>query len=130
MKKSNIDISSNKSFGIVFFVFFLILSFWPLINGNQINYIFLILGVLFLILGLLNSKILTPLNIAWGKIGIYLGIIISPIIMGIIFFLIVTPIGLFMRLIEKDLIRNKKDKSFKTYWIERQKEKSSMKNQF
>ena len=113
MKKSNIDISSNKSFGIVFFVFFLILSFWPLINGNQINYIFLILGVLFLILGLLNSKILTPLNIAWGKIGIYLGIIISPIIMGIIFFLIVTPIGLFMRLIEKDLIRNKKDNLLK-----------------
>ncbi len=130
MKNSKISMSSNKSFGIVFFIFFFILGIWPSINGNQINYILLILGFIFLILGLFNSKILTPLNFVWCKLGIYLGIIISPIIMGIIFFLIVTPIGVFMRLMGKDLIRNKKNKSFKTYWIERQKEKSSMKNQF
>ena len=86
MKNSKISMSSNKSFGIVFFIFFFILGIWPSINGNQINYILLILGFIFLILGLFNSKILTPLNFVWCKLGIYLGIIISPIIMGIIFF--------------------------------------------
>jgi len=130
-KKSNIEIGSNKSFGIVFFLFFLFLSIWPLaIQGNQINYIFLFIGIIFLLLGILNSKILTPLNYIWFKFGIYLGLIISPIVMAIIFFMVVTPIGLFMRSIGKDLIRNKKDSSLKTYWLDCKEEKSSMKNQF
>ena len=131
MKNSKISMSSNKSFGIVFSIFFLILSFWPLLkNGDQINFIFLFISLIFLILGILKSKALTPLNFIWFKFGIYLGSIIAPIIMAVIFFFIVTPIGLFMRLIGKDLIKNKIDKSLKTYWIEREKEKSSMKNQF
>ena len=124
-----IKTSSNKSFGIVFFIFFLIISIYPLIYGEDLRLWSLILSIVFLILGLLNSKILTPLNSLWFKFGLLLGKIVSPIIMLIIFFFVVTPIGLFMRLIGKDLLRLKFNKN-KSYWIEKNEPKSKMKNQF
>ena len=127
--KSEIKISSNKNFGIVFFIFFLIFSLWPKLNGNEINYFFLILSLIFLFLGLLNSKILYPLNKLWFKFGIVLGKIISPLIMGIIFFLVVTPIGLIMRLLGKDVLNLRYNRS-NSYWIEKDGPESKMKNQF
>ena len=125
----DIKISSNRSFGIVFFVVFILISLYPLINNDGIKIWSLFISLIFLILGLLNSKILTPLNKLWAKFGIFLGKIISPIIMGIIFFLVVTPIGLIMRLIGKDLL-NIKYSDNKSYWIEKTGPKSKMKNQF
>ena len=125
----DIKISSNRSFGIVFFIFFLIVGLYPLINGDSIRLWSLIISSLFLILGLLNSDYLRPLNKIWFKFGLLLGKIISPFIMSIIFFLVVTPIGIFMRLIGKDLI-NLKFNNDKTYWIEKTGPKSKMKNQF
>jgi len=88
-----------------------------------------IISLIFLILGLLNSKILTPLNKIWFKFGIFLSKIISPLIMGIIFFLIVTPIGLIMRIFGKDVLNLKYNKN-QSYWIEKNGPKSIMKNQF
>ena len=125
----DIKISSNKSFGIVFFVVFLLIAIYPLTNGGDIRIWSGIISFIFLVLGLLNSRILTPLNKLWFKFGIFLGKIISPIIMGIIFFLVVTPIGLLMRLLGKDLI-NLKYNNNKSYWIEKNGPKSKMKNQF
>ena len=130
MNKEKIKMSSNKSFGIVFFVFFLILSLYPLLNKEKLNLLFLIFSLTFLILGILNSNILTPLNKVWFKFGIILGKIISPIIMGIIFFLVVTPIGLLMKILGKDLLKLKYNKKDNTYWIEKNGPKSKMKNQF
>ena len=127
MKK--IKTSSNKSFGIVFFTFFLIIALWPLINGGNIRIWSLVVSIVFLILGIINSKILTPLNILWFKFGLFLGKVVSPIVMGIIFFFVVTPTGIIMRLIGKDLLNLKKNNS-NTYWIEKNNENSSMKNQF
>ena len=124
-----IKIGSNRSFGIVFFVVFLLISIYPLINDENIRYWSLIISLIFLILGFLNSKLLTPLNKIWFKIGILLGIIISPLIMGIIFFLVVTPIGFLMRMLKKDLL-NLKSNNNKSYWIEKTEPKSKMKNQF
>jgi hypothetical protein len=121
--------SSNRSFGIVFFVFFLIISLFPLLNDNDIRYWSLILSIIFLVLGLLNSNFLTPLNNLWFKFGILLGKVISPFIMGIIFFIIVTPIGIIMKILKKDLL-NLKFNNKKTYWIEKNGPKSKMKNQF
>ena len=126
---NNIKISSNRSFGIVFFVVFIIISFYPLINNNDFKLWSLIISLIFLILGLLNSKILTPLNKIWFKFGLFLGKIISPIVMGVIFFLVVTPIGILMRLLKKDLL-NLKMNDGKSYWIEKTDPKSKMKNQF
>ena len=124
-----IKIGSNKSFGIVFFVVFLIVSFYPMINDNDVRYWSLILSIIFLILGLLNSNILTPFNKLWFKFGIFLGKIVSPLIMGIIFFGVVTPIGLLMKILKKDII-NLKFNDNKSYWVEKSKLKSKMKNQF
>ena len=124
-----IKIGSNRSFGIVFFTVFLIIATYPLINNGEIRIWSLILSLVFLILGLLNSKILYPLNKIWFKFGLLLGRIVSPLVMAIIFFLVVTPIGLLMRILNKDLLNLKFNKS-KSYWIEKNEQKSKMKNQF
>ena len=114
----DIRISSNRSFGTVFFVVFLIIALYPLTYQGEIRIWSVIISLIFLFLGLLNSKILSPLNKLWFKFGIFLGKIISPLIMGIIFFLVVTPIGLLMRLFGKDLL-NLKYNNNKSYWIEK-----------
>ena len=126
---NDIKISSNRSFGVVFFIVFLLIALYPLLNNNEVRLWSLIISVLFLILGIVNSKILSPLNKIWFKFGLILGKIISPIIMGIIFFLVVTPIGFIMKLLGKDLI-NLKFNNEKSYWIEKTGPKSKMKNQF
>ena len=124
-----IKIGSNRSFGVVFFIVFLLIAIYPLINSGELRIWSLILSLLFLILGLLNSKILYPLNKIWFKFGLLLGRIVSPLVMALIFFLVVTPIGLLMRILNKDLLNLKLNKS-KTYWIEQNEQKSKMKNQF
>ena len=125
----NIKLPSNRSFGIVFFLVFFLFSLYPLINDNDILLWSLLVSIIILILGLINSKLLTPLNKIWFKFGILLGKIISPIIMSVIFFLVVTPIGFTMRLLGKDLLNLKNNKN-KSYWIEKNGPKSNMKNQF
>ena len=128
-QNKEIKLPSNRSFGIVFFTVFLILSLYPLVNSESIRIWLLIISIIFLVLGLLNSKILTPLNKLWFKFGILLGRIVSPVIMAVIFFLVVTPIGLFMRMIGRDLLNLKFNKN-KSYWIEKSGPKSKMSNQF
>ena len=125
----DIKISSNKSFGIVFFIVFLIIAIYPLINNGDIRIWSLVISIIFLILGLINSKLLTPLNKLWFKFGIFLGKLISPIIMGIIFFFVVTPIGLLLRIFDKDVLNLKKSNA-KSYWIKKKGPISKMKNQF
>ena len=129
MSTKKIKIGSNKSFGIVFFLFFCIISIFPLLKDGNIRIWSLIIAIIFLILGLLNSKILTPLNKIWFKFGILLGSFVSPIVMGIVFFVIVTPTSLIMRVLGKNLLHLKKSNK-KTYWIARSKIESKMKNQF
>ena len=126
---SDVKISSNRSFGVVFFIVFLLIALYPVINNEEIRAWSLIVSLIFLILGLLNSKILNPLNQIWFKFGVLLGRIISPLIMAIIFFLVVTPIGLIMRTLGKDIL-NLRYNTKKTYWIEKTGPKSKMKNQF
>ena len=125
----DVKIGSNRSFGIVFFVVFLIIAIYPLIKGDELRLWSLIISIFFLFLGLANSKILNPLNKLWFKFGIFLGKIISPLLMGIIFFLVVTPIGLLMRLLNKDLL-NLRFNNNGSYWVEKTEPKSKMKNQF
>jgi len=127
---SKIKISSNRNFGLVFFVVFLIVALWPLKYEEDIRLWSLVLSIIFFILGIFNSKLLTPLNKLWFKFGILLGSIVSPLIMGIVYFLVVTPIGIIMRLLGKDLLKTNKIKSASTYWIKRDKQDSTMKKQF
>ena len=126
---NDVKISSNRSFGVVFFIVFLLIALYPVINNEEIRAWSLIVSLIFLVLGLLNSKILNPFNQIWFKFGVLLGRIISPLIMAIIFFFVVTPIGLIMRTLGKDIL-NLRYNTKKTYWIEKTGPKSKMKNQF
>tara|TARA_B100000579_G_scaffold77150_1_gene59759 strand:+ start:1229 stop:1627 length:399 start_codon:yes stop_codon:yes gene_type:complete len=125
----NIKISSNRSFGIVFFIVFLLIALYPLLNDENIRIWSLIISLIFLVLGIFNSKILSPLNKTWFKFGIFIGKIVSPIIMGIIFFAVVTPTSIIMKIFKKDLLNLKSNKN-KSYWINKTDVKSKMKNQF
>ena len=129
MDQKDIKIGSNRSFGVVFFLVFLLISLYPLINDGNLRIWSFVISIIFLILGILNSKILSPLNKIWFKFGLLLGKIISPIVMGIIFFIVVTPTGLILRLFQKDVL-NLKFNNNNTYWIEKSGPKSKMKNQF
>ena len=124
-----IKIGSNRSFGLVFFIVFLLIAIYPLIYSGDLRIWSLIISLIFLILGLFDSKILYPLNKIWFKFGIFLGKIISPFVMGIIFFFVVTPTSLLMKIFNKDLLNLKFNKN-KSYWIEKNGPKSKMKNQF
>tara|TARA_A100001015_G_C14995648_1_gene716090 strand:+ start:1407 stop:1790 length:384 start_codon:yes stop_codon:yes gene_type:complete len=126
---SDQKINSNRSFGIVFFVVFILIALYPIINQGEVRIWSIFISLFFLILGIINSTILTPLNKLWFKFGIFLGKMISPLIMGIIFFLVVTPIAFFMRLLGKDLL-NLKFNNDKSYWIQKTGPKSKMKDQF
>ena len=123
------NIGSNRSCGIVFFIVFLAISLWPLLNSNEIRIWALLISLVFFVLGLLNSKILTPLNKIWFKFGIFLGNIVSPIVMGLIYFVVVTPIALLLKVFGKDVLSLKKTKS-NTYWKNKEKYNTSMRNQF
>ena len=126
---ADVKIGSNRSFGIVFFVVFFLISIYPLINNESIRIWSLVVSLIFLVLGIINSNVLSPFNKLWFKFGILLGKIISPLVMGIIFFFVVTPIGLLMKFFKKDLL-NLKFNNKKSYWIEKTEPKSKMKNQF
>ncbi len=122
-------VSSNRSFGILFFIIFIAIALFPLLNKGDFKLVPLIISLVFLLLGILNSKFLTPLKLIWLKFGIILGKIINPLIMALIFFLVVTPTGLIMRLLKKDLLCLKFNDE-KSYWIEKKGPKSQMKDQF
>ena len=122
-------ISSNRSFGILFCIVFALISVWPIIDGGSLRVWSISISVIFLILGLLNSQLLKPLNFIWIKFGELLGKIFAPIVMAIIYFVIITPIGLVMRLVGKDLLNTKFLKN-NSYWIKREKKVGSMKKQF
>ena len=129
MNKHKIDIGSNKNFGLVFSAFFFIISLFPLFEDGNIKIWAIILAIIFLILGLLNSSILSPLNKIWFKFGIFLGNFVSPIIMGIVFFAVVTPTSLLMRIFGNNLLGLKKSNK-NSYWIKKPLIKSKMKDQF
>ena len=122
--------TQNRSFGLLFFIVLLAFALWPLTKKGEINLYLISIALIFLILGLLNSKILTPLNKSWIKLGELLGRIIAPIVMGIVYFVILTPISLLVRLFGKDLIGMKFNNSLKTYWIKRKKHLGTMDKQF
>ncbi len=122
--------SSNRSFGLLFFIVFLVIAFWPLTKKSEINLYLISIALIFFVLGILNSKILSPLNKAWIKLGEILGRIVAPVVMAIVYFIILTPISLLVRLFGKDLIGMKFSNDIKSYWVKRKKNLGSMDKQF
>ena len=122
--------SSNRSFGLLFFIVFIVVGLWPAIKGETANIYLILISLFFLIFGLINSKILSPFNKAWIKLGEILGLIIAPIIMALVYFIILTPISLILRVLGKDLLGLKFLKKQDTYWMKRKKKLGTMKKQF
>ena len=130
MKNSNIKIGTNKSFGIVFFVVFLLIGFYPLLNDDSLRWWAIIVSVFFLLLGFLNSVLLTPLNSIWFKFGLFLGKFVSPIVMGLVYFAVVFPTFLFLKLLKKNYLNIEYEKNKLSYWINVKNKNKSMKDQF
>ena len=124
-----LKIGSNRSFGIIFFIVFLIIALWPILNSENIRVWSLIISIFFLFLGIFNSKLLTPLNRLWMKFGLLLGKIVSPVVMTVIFFGVVTPTGLVMRIFGKDILKLNKNNN-NSYWENRDNSNNNMNNQF
>ena len=122
--------SSNRSFGILFFVVFLGFGLWPLTKDQPINSILIFISTIFLILGIFNSKILSPFNNLWIKFGELLGRIVAPIVMALVYFVILTPVGLLVRIFGKDLLGLKFLKKQNSYWIKKNKDLGKMDKQF
>ncbi len=123
------QIGSNRSFGTIFFVVFIIIALWPLLNSENVRTWSLVISMIFLFLGILNSKLLTPLNKLWMKFGLLLGKVVSPVVMAVIFFGVVTPTGLIMRMLGKDILKLNKNKN-NSYWEKKDNSKNNMNNQF
>jgi len=123
IKKKN-----NITFGILFFIFFLIIGLYPLKSDETIRVWFVVLSLVFLIITIIRPNLFTFLNKLWIKFGILLGKIISPIVMGLVFFFVVTPIGILIRILKKDVMGLKRGKS--SYWINRENKFQTMKKQF
>ena len=122
--------SSNRSFGLLFFIIFFSFALWPLTKSESLNIYLLFISLIFLILSLINSKLLSPLNKTWVKFGEILGKIIAPIVISLIYFVVLTPISLVVRTFGKDLLGLRYSKKQDTYWIKRKKNLGSMKKQF
>jgi len=129
MKKLNkISKKNNITFGILFFILFLIISLYPLKSDGFIRIWSVVLSSVFLIITIIKPNLFTFLNKLWIQFGILLGKIISPIVMGLVFFFVVTPIGILMKILKKDVMGLKRRKS--SYWINREDKLQSMKKQF
>lgn len=124
-----LKIGSNRSFGIIFFIVFLIIALWPLTNNDNIRIWSLVISIIFLILGIFNSNLLTSMNKLWMKFGLLLGKIVSPVVMAVIYFGVVTPTGLIMRILGKDILKLNKN-NYNSYWQEKDNSNNNMNNQF
>jgi len=122
--------SSEKSFGVVFSIVFLIVALYPLINSEGLRIWALVVSIIFFLLAFLAPKILVLPNKLWFKFGLLIGSIVAPIVMAFVYFVTVLPTGLIMRLLGKDLLKQKLDKNAKSYWVKRSEPMGSMKNQF
>jgi hypothetical protein len=118
----------NITFGILFFILFLIIGLYPLISSEPVRIWSIILSLVILTITIIKPNLFTFLNKLWIQLGILLGKIISPTVMGLVFFLVVTPIGIFVRILKKDVMSLKKEGS--SYWIDRKDKLQSMKQQF
>jgi hypothetical protein len=127
---NNVKAGSVKSFGIVFFFVFIIIALYPLLNNHEIRVWSLIIGFIFLILGLINSPLLKPLNLIWFKFGLFLGKLIAPIIMGIVYFIVVFPTFLLLKLFKRNYLNIKYERNMSSYWINVKDKSTTMKDQF
>jgi hypothetical protein len=127
---TSVEVSSEKSFGIVFAVAFAIIGFLPQVGGQPLRIWALVVAVVFLLAAYIYPKILKYPNLVWFKFGMLLGMVIAPIVMAFVYFATIFPTGLFARLTGKDILCKRFDKDADTYWVKRDAPSGPMKNQY
>ena len=127
---NNIKAGSIRGFGIVFFFVFTIIALYPLLNNHEIRFWSLIIGFIFLFLGMVKSPLLKPLNLIWFKFGLFLGKMIAPIIMGIVYFIVVFPTFLILKLFKRNYLNIKYQRNKNSYWINVENKQTTMRDQF
>ncbi|MDB3889076.1 SxtJ family membrane protein [Candidatus Pelagibacter sp.] len=127
---NNIKAGSIRGFGIVFFFVFTIIALYPLLNNHEIRFWSLIIGFIFLFLGMVKSPLLKPLNLIWFKFGLFLGKMIAPIIMGIVYFIVVFPTFLILKLFKRNYLNIKYERNKNSYWINVENKQTTMRDQF
>lgn len=132
-RTDDVKLGSDRQFGFVFAAVFAAIGLLPLLGGNSLRWWALALAVVFLAITLVHARLLRPFNRVWFRFGLLLHAIVSPVVMGLIFFVAVTPVGLAMRALGKDVLKLRFDADASSYWIERSPPgpaPGSMKNQF
>jgi len=127
---NNIKAGSIRSFGIVFFFVFIIIALFPLLNNHEIRIWSLIISLIFLFFGMVESPLLKPLNLIWFKFGLFLGKMIAPIIMGIVYFIVVFPTFLILKLFKRNYLNIKYERNKNSYWINVENKQTTMRDQF
>lgn len=133
IRSDDVKGSSNRSFGVVFAVVFAVIGLWPLIGAGPVRLWALAVSLVFLLLAFIAPKTLAPLNRLWLKFGLLLHKVVNPVIMAVMFFLVITPTALVVRLIGKRLLQTSFDREAASYWIERDPpgpDPADMQNQF
>ena len=118
-KEEEVKVSSDRAFGIVFTLVFLTVGAWVVSSGQSKGWLFFVSAALFLVVAIARPSILGPLKRAWAKLGLLLGQVFNPILLGVVFFLVVTPIAVIVRLWGKDSLHLKSKSDLKSYWIDR-----------
>ncbi len=132
MNFAKVKLPSNRKFGYSLSVIFLLLSIYFFFAGtHSMFYCFGLLAIIFFFLTYIKASILLPLNKLWMRFGLLLGVIVTPIVLGVIFFAIFTPIAILMRLMKRDELKLRLTKK-KSYWIKRESQKiiGTFENQF
>ena len=128
-----VNASSNRTFGFVFTALFVIIALFPLLHGQGMRIWALMIAAIFLIAATMVPNVLSPLNLIWTKFGHLLHHMVGPVVLGFLFFFVVTPIAITLRLIRKDSLGLQFNKNSSSYWIERTHpgpDAESLKNQF
>ena len=119
-RKEHIEGSSDRGFGLVFTLVFAVIAAWPLIQGSPVRWWSAAAAALFAVISVLRPSLLSAPNKAWTRLGQLMGAVVSPIALGVVFFLVITPTSLLMRMAGKDPLRLKRDPTAPSYWIKRQ----------
>ena len=119
-RKAPVSSSSNRAFGLVFGAVFAIIALWPWVFGGRIRIWSAVVGALFVVVAWLWPAVLAPLNRVWTRFGLLLHRVVSPVVLGVMFFVVITPMGLVMRALGKDPLRLRLDRNARSYWIDRQ----------
>ncbi|MGB8274464.1 MAG: SxtJ family membrane protein [Alphaproteobacteria bacterium] len=126
-------LSSHRSFGLTISVALVVVGLWPLVHGGPVRIWALVLAAILAMAAWLRPESLAPFNRLWSRLGLFLGGVVTPVVMGLLFFTVMTPLAFILRALGKDTLGLRFDRAAATYWVERRPpgpDPQSMRHQF